>query len=54
MGVRIARKHIGWYLQDRPNGKALRKILMTVESASRQLELLQAYFENPDISLKAA
>ncbi|MDJ0654381.1 MAG: tRNA dihydrouridine synthase DusB [Xanthomonadales bacterium] len=54
MGVRIARKHIGWYLQDRPNGKALRRLLMAEESASRQLQLLQSYFENPDIPLKAA
>lgn len=40
MGVRVARKHIGWYLKDRPGGEALRRSLMPIESAEEQLEAL--------------
>ncbi len=45
LGVRIARKHLGWYLQDRPQAGALRPLLMRAESASQQRDLVQAYFE---------
>ena len=41
MGVRVARKHIGWYLKDRPGGEVLRKSLMPIESADEQLDTLQ-------------
>jgi tRNA-dihydrouridine synthase B len=44
MGLRIARKHIGWYLQGRPGGAHARAELVRVEAASAQLELLEAYF----------
>ena len=40
MGVRVARKHIGWYLKDQPGGEALRRSLMPIESADEQLEAL--------------
>jgi len=38
-GVRVARKHIGWYLQGLPGGEAWRRQLMGVEQADRQLSL---------------
>ena len=49
-GLRVARKHFGWYLQGRPGGKALRDSLVRVESGSEQLSLLDAWFA----SLEAA
>jgi tRNA-dihydrouridine synthase B len=44
-GVRVARKHFGWYLQDRPGGQSLRNRLVCVESAAEQLGLLEEYFQ---------
>ncbi|MEX0430582.1 tRNA dihydrouridine synthase DusB [Spiribacter insolitus] len=38
-GVRVARKHIGWYLQGLPGGEAWRRELMGVDQADRQLSL---------------
>jgi tRNA-dihydrouridine synthase B len=43
-GLRVARKHFGWYLQGRPGGKALRDRLVRVESAAAQLRLLDDWF----------
>jgi tRNA-dihydrouridine synthase B len=43
-GVRVARKHIGWYLQDRPGAEAWRAALMTAQSPAQQFDLLGAYF----------
>lgn len=43
-GLRVARKHFGWYLQGRPGGKALRDRLVRVESAAEQLALLDRHF----------
>ncbi|KAA9133187.1 tRNA dihydrouridine synthase DusB [Marinihelvus fidelis] len=44
-GVRVARKHIGWYLKGRPGGDHLRRQLMKVESADAQLALIDAHFQ---------
>lgn len=43
-GVRIARKHIGWYLKAQPGGEALRRQLVRVERAVEQIDALAAYF----------
>jgi len=48
-GLRVARKHIGWYLCGRPGGKELRRELMRVESADRQLLLIDRYFNSPKV-----
>ena len=40
MGVRIARKHIGWYLQRHPGLATVRKTFNSLESAADQLELI--------------
>ncbi|MDX1351697.1 MAG: tRNA dihydrouridine synthase DusB [Thiomicrorhabdus sp.] len=45
LGVRIARKHIGWYSQHLPNGNQLRKTFNQLNSADRQLTLINDYFE---------
>jgi tRNA-dihydrouridine synthase B len=45
MGVRISRKHVAWYLQTRPDGKAFRKFFNTIDSTNEQLEAITNYFE---------
>ncbi|MEM0953664.1 MAG: tRNA dihydrouridine synthase DusB [Pseudomonadota bacterium] len=44
MGLRIARKHVGWYLQQAPGGEWLRRRFNQLESAEEQLALLDQYF----------
>lgn len=43
-GVRIARKHIGWYLEDRTGAQPYRHALMLAQTPAEQLDLLVAYF----------
>ena len=43
-GVRIARKHIGWYLDQQPGGRAARRHLVRIEDAVEQLSAIEAYF----------
>ena len=45
MGVRIARKHLGWYAKDRPANAAFRAVANATASAARQLELTRDYFD---------
>lgn len=44
LGVRIARKHVGWYAQNLPNGMMLRKNFNLLNSATEQLALLEKHF----------
>ena len=44
-GVRIARKHIGWYCRERPQAQAFRQSVMQVESAEGQLARVREYFD---------
>lgn len=44
LGVRIARKHIGWYLRERRSD--LRQELFMIETASEQLTVLDQFFTN--------
>jgi tRNA-dihydrouridine synthase B len=44
MGVRVARKHIGWYLNGRAGAAQVRRQLMRTESGAEQVSLLRAYF----------
>jgi tRNA-dihydrouridine synthase B len=44
-GVRIARKHLGWYAKDRPENAAFRHVVNRAESAAEQLRLTAEYFE---------
>jgi len=43
-GVRIARKHLGWYAKDRPENAAFRQVVNRAEIASEQLRLTRDYF----------
>ena len=44
-GVRIARKHLGWYAKDRPENAAFRAVVNRAESASEQIDLTRHYFD---------
>jgi tRNA-dihydrouridine synthase B len=44
-GVRVARKHIGWYCRERPQALAFRQSVMKVESAEEQLARVREYFD---------
>ena len=44
-GVRVARKHIGWYLDGRPGAAETRRRLMRVRTAAEQFALLESWFE---------
>ncbi|KFN46494.1 tRNA-dihydrouridine synthase B [Arenimonas malthae CC-JY-1] len=45
-GVRIARKHLGWYAKDRPENAAFRAVVNRAESAEAQLRLTRDYFDS--------
>jgi tRNA-dihydrouridine synthase B len=44
-GVRIARKHLGWYAKDRAENAAFRAIVNRAETAAEQRDLTAAYFD---------
>lgn len=43
-GVRIARKHLGWYCKNRPGAKAFKAAFNRAETAAVQSELIEQYF----------
>ena len=43
-GVRVARKHICWYLKNRGDSAGARKRLMQADSAAEQFAILNSYF----------
>jgi tRNA-dihydrouridine synthase B len=43
-GVRIARKHLGWYAKDRPENATFRAVANRAESSAEQLRLTRNYF----------
>ncbi len=45
-GLRIARKHVGWYLKEQDHLGEFRQIFNVIEDATEQLDALQDYFEN--------
>jgi len=45
MGVRIARKHVGWYLQTEHDSKDFRRLFNTLDETSAQLDSIHNYFE---------
>ncbi|MEO6155786.1 MAG: tRNA dihydrouridine synthase DusB [Thermomonas sp.] len=59
MGVRIARKHLGWYAKDRPENHAFRAVVNQAVSADAQLRLTRDYFDalvagvTPDVCVAA-
>lgn len=47
-GVRIARKHLGWYAKDRPENAAFRAVVNRADSAAEQIVLTRDYFDALD------
>src|SRR5262249_40549123 len=45
LGVRIARKHIGWYVRPLPGGEAFRREAMALGSSAEQLAAVGRFFE---------
>jgi tRNA-dihydrouridine synthase B len=54
MGVRIARKHIGWYCKHHPDTDRFRQQIIQVESMHEQLDLVYRFFRKPAGGLLAA
>ena len=44
-GVRIARKHIGWYIDEMPDGEQTRREINCLDSATAQYDMLAGYLE---------
>jgi tRNA-dihydrouridine synthase B len=53
-GVRIARKHLGWYAKDRPENAAFRNVVNRAETAQEQLQLTRDYFAALDAETRLA
>ncbi len=54
-GVRVARRHIGWYVRHHPDGAALRVRVNRAERAAEQLALVREHFAaRPDGWTRAA
>lgn len=49
MGLRTARKHIGWYVRDLPGGEAFRQRMNRLEDCGEQLAAVDAFFESQAI-----
>ncbi|NMH60803.1 tRNA dihydrouridine synthase DusB [Alteromonas ponticola] len=45
-GVRIARKHVGWYLAEHDTDRQFRKQFNAIEDADEQLNVLERYFQS--------
>jgi tRNA-dihydrouridine synthase B len=46
LGVRTARKHIGWYVQDLAGGEAFRQRMNRMESTDEQLLAVNEFFQS--------
>jgi tRNA-dihydrouridine synthase B len=45
-GVRVARKHIGWYAKDRPGAAAFWTTVVKLDTAAEQLAVVRDYFDH--------
>ncbi len=52
-GVRVARKHLGWYLKGRPDARHVLYDLMRVNTTKEQFQLLEQHFLKPTAALPA-
>ena len=53
LGVRVARKHLGWYMDEARTGPILRRCVLTEKNPERVLELLPEAILNPDEKVAA-
>jgi tRNA-dihydrouridine synthase B len=44
--VRIARKHVSWYLQTHSEGLAFRKNFNRLESSAEQVQAIRTFFKD--------
>ncbi|WP_028470324.1 tRNA dihydrouridine synthase DusB [Neptunomonas japonica] len=54
LGVRIARKHVGWYLHHQPKGVSFRAHFNQLESAVEQVAAIEQYFKLAHVTIAAA
>ncbi|WP_419813024.1 tRNA dihydrouridine synthase DusB [Bacterioplanoides sp.] len=54
LGVRIARKHVGWYLQHQTSNTAFRKQFNGLETTSEQRQAIETFFKEFDREGQAA
>jgi len=47
MGVRIARKHVGWYLQTEDHSKRFRKAFNVLDEPAAQIDAIERFFQDP-------
>jgi tRNA-dihydrouridine synthase B len=47
VGVRSARKHVGWYVASLPGGEAFRRHFNTLQTAAGQLDALRRFLHDP-------
>ena len=48
-GVKIARKHIGWYLSTVPGGRTFSRQFNRIENHLEQQQMLRHFFQQPDV-----
>ncbi len=53
-GVRISRKHMGWYSRWLNDGKAFTSIFNQLETREQQKQLLRDFFANYSLEERAA
>ncbi|MDJ0859340.1 MAG: tRNA dihydrouridine synthase DusB [Dinoroseobacter sp.] len=53
LGAKVARKHLGWYLDDQPAQPGLRKRILTEKSPTHVLSLLREAFVAPPLEVAA-
>ncbi|MEL0027768.1 MAG: tRNA dihydrouridine synthase DusB [Perlucidibaca sp.] len=52
LGVRFARKHLGWYAEQLPDGRALSRQFNALTDTDQQIRLVGEYFSNRDQDLR--
>ncbi|MEM8845170.1 MAG: tRNA dihydrouridine synthase DusB [Pseudomonadota bacterium] len=51
-GVRIARKHIGWYLNSYPDSQQFKKEVCTVDNADSQFNMVRNYLHSAELIME--
>ncbi|WP_392567048.1 tRNA dihydrouridine synthase DusB [Utexia brackfieldae] len=52
-GLRIARKHVSWYLQDYAQSEQFRRLFNAIDNAEQQFIALEAFFSTTHLSQKS-
>ncbi len=52
-GLRVARKHIGWYLDTLPDSQAIKQSLVRIDDAVRQCHLIEQWFASEPVPMAA-